>query len=98
MPSMSQRARISPATSVEMSFIQCSSVLNEITLIGIVEAAGDELADRRFEIASLDADFSRLVAAIDHHEQGLVCAIGHDRGWYASFKHLEGSRLGFRSR
>ncbi|BAC51732.1 bll6467 [Bradyrhizobium diazoefficiens USDA 110] len=63
----------------------------------VVEAAGDELADRGLEIASLDADFGRLVAAIDHHEQGLVCAIRHDRGWHARSRHLGHSRLGFRS-
>src|SRR3954451_4162203 len=66
-------------------------------LDGVVEAAGDEFANRGVEIASLDTDFGRLVEAVDHHEQGLVCAIGHDRGWHAGFKHLRHSRLRFRS-
>ncbi|MBW5437905.1 hypothetical protein FXB41_25065 [Bradyrhizobium canariense] len=66
-------------------------------LDGVVEAAGDEFANRGVEIASLDTDFGRLVEAVDHHEQGLVCAIGHDRGWHAGFKHVRHSRLRFRS-
>src|SRR6266702_296939 len=63
---------------------------------GIVEATGNELADRGFEVAPLDTDFRCSVEAIDHHEQGLICAIGYGRTGHASFRHLRHSRLSFR--
>ena len=56
---------------------------------------GTESAAQVRVAGAIHANLCRLVEAIDHHEQGLVCAIGHDRGWHASFEHVRHLRLGF---